>query len=184
MPRQRLPPAYLSQIPRRYFKKRDGDHDGSLSENEFCADWRGGPGRRQGPAGVCSARERYLELRGNGPVHERRSPGPRRCSAKSRAMAGQSRSRPIASAAWSSQRRSGKRARAAHCPIGSHVLGHTFCSHRHVRCAAEGDSGARGAHSTLAMTMRYMHLAPIALRGAIALLNSGQLMGNAANVGS
>ena len=39
-------------------------------------------------------------------------------------------------------------------------------------------------HSTLAMTTRYMHLCPIALREAIALLNFGQLMGNAANVGS
>jgi site-specific recombinase XerD len=36
-------------------------------------------------------------------------------------------------------------------------------------------------HSTLAMTLRYMHLAPTALREAIALLDSGQQMGNAAS---
>jgi len=39
-------------------------------------------------------------------------------------------------------------------------------------------------HSTLAMTMRYMHLAPIALREAIALLNFGQPVGNAASAAS
>lgn len=34
-------------------------------------------------------------------------------------------------------------------------------------------------HSTLAMTLRYMHLAPSTLREAIALLDFGQQMGNA-----
>ena len=33
-------------------------------------------------------------------------------------------------------------------------------------------------HSTLAMTLRYMHLAPSALREAIALLNFGQPEGS------
>jgi len=34
-------------------------------------------------------------------------------------------------------------------------------------------------HSTLSMTLRYMHLAPSALREAIGLLDLGQQMGNA-----
>jgi len=34
-------------------------------------------------------------------------------------------------------------------------------------------------HSTLTMTLRYMHLAPSALREAVALLDLGQQMGNA-----
>ncbi len=34
-------------------------------------------------------------------------------------------------------------------------------------------------HATLTMTMRYMHLAPVALRQAIDLLNFGQPVGNA-----
>ena len=33
-------------------------------------------------------------------------------------------------------------------------------------------------HSTLTMTLRYMHLAPSALREAIALLDLGQRVGN------
>jgi hypothetical protein len=33
-------------------------------------------------------------------------------------------------------------------------------------------------HSTLSMTLRYMHLAPSALRDAIALLNFGQPVGS------
>lgn len=44
---------------------------------------------------------------------------------------------------------------------------------RHAWCAAESDPRTRG-HSTLAMTLRYMHLAPSQLQEAIALLNFGQ----------
>ena len=69
--------------------------------------------------------------------------------------------------------------RAGLRPIGSHVLRHTFCSHLAMRSAAPKAIQELAGHSTLAMTMRYMHLAPIALREAIALLNLGQLMGNA-----
>jgi len=39
-------------------------------------------------------------------------------------------------------------------------------------------------HSTLTMTLRYMHLAPSALTEAIGLLNFGQQMGNAATAAS
>jgi len=63
--------------------------------------------------------------------------------------------------------------------IGSHVLRHTFCSHLAMRGAAPNAIQELAGHSTLAMTMRYMHLAPIALRQAIDLLNFGHPMGNA-----
>jgi hypothetical protein len=35
--------------PAGVFRQRDGDHDGSLSDNEFCRDWRGGPAHGAGP---------------------------------------------------------------------------------------------------------------------------------------
>jgi len=63
--------------------------------------------------------------------------------------------------------------------IGSHVLRHTFCSHLAMRGAPPKGIQELAGHSTLAMTLRYMHLAPIALREAIELLNCGQLMGSA-----
>ena len=63
--------------------------------------------------------------------------------------------------------------------IGSHVLRHTFCSHLAMRGAAPKAIQELVGHSTLTMTLRYMHLAPSALREAVALLDSGQQMGNA-----
>jgi Ca2+-binding EF-hand superfamily protein len=35
--------------PAEMFRKRDSDRDGSVSETEFCGDWRGGPGPGVGP---------------------------------------------------------------------------------------------------------------------------------------
>ncbi|MDX2053056.1 MAG: tyrosine-type recombinase/integrase [Polyangiaceae bacterium] len=64
-------------------------------------------------------------------------------------------------------------------PIGSHVLRHTFCSHLAMRGAAPKAVQELAGHSTLTMTLRYMHLAPSALYEAIALLNFGPYMGNA-----
>jgi integrase len=63
--------------------------------------------------------------------------------------------------------------------ISSHVLRHTFCSHLAMRGAAPKAIQELVGHSTLTMTLRYMHLAPSALREAVALLDSGQQMGNA-----
>jgi integrase len=63
--------------------------------------------------------------------------------------------------------------------IGSHVLRHTFCSHLAMRGAAPKAIQELVGHSTLSMTLRYMHLAPSALREAIGLLDLGQQMGNA-----
>jgi integrase len=65
--------------------------------------------------------------------------------------------------------------------IGSHVLRHTFCSHLAMQGAAPKAVQELAGHSTLAMTLRYMHLAPSALREAIALLDFGQPVGNAAS---
>lgn len=64
--------------------------------------------------------------------------------------------------------------RASLRTIGSHVLRHTFCSHLAMRGAAPKAIQELAGHSTLAQTMRYMHLAPSALREAIELLNAGQ----------
>jgi Phage integrase family/Putative transposase len=46
--------------------------------------------------------------------------------------------------------------------IGSHVLRHTFCSHLAMRGAAPKAIQELVGHSTLTMTLRYMHLAPSA----------------------
>jgi integrase len=62
--------------------------------------------------------------------------------------------------------------------IGSHVLRHTFCSHLAMRGAAPKAIQELVGHSTLTMTLRYMHLAPSALREAIGLLDFGQPVGN------
>jgi integrase len=74
--------------------------------------------------------------------------------------------------------------RAGLRPIGTHVLRHTFCSHLAMRGAAPKAIQELAGHSTLAMTMRYMHLAPIALRQAIDLLDSGQPVGNESKAAS
>jgi integrase len=62
--------------------------------------------------------------------------------------------------------------------IGSHVLRHTFCSHLAMRGAAPKAIQELAGHSTLSMTLRYMHLAPSALREAISLLDLGQPVGS------
>jgi integrase len=62
--------------------------------------------------------------------------------------------------------------------IGSHVLRHTFCSHLAMRGAAPKAIQELVGHSTLSMTLRYMHLAPSALCEAIGLLNFGQPVGS------
>lgn len=62
--------------------------------------------------------------------------------------------------------------------VGSHTLRHTFCSHLAMRGAAPKAVQELAGHSTLSMTLRYMHLAPSALREAIELLNFGQPVGN------
>jgi integrase len=56
--------------------------------------------------------------------------------------------------------------------MGWHVLRHTFCSHLAMRGAAPKAIQELAGHTTLTMTMRYMHLAPAALREAISLLDS------------
>ena len=63
--------------------------------------------------------------------------------------------------------------------IGSHVLRHTFCSHLAMRGAAPKAIQELVGHSTLTMTLRYMHLAPSALREAVGLLDFGQPVGSA-----
>jgi integrase len=62
--------------------------------------------------------------------------------------------------------------------IGSHALRHTFCSHLAMRGAAPKAVQELAGHSTLSMTLRYMHLAPSALREAIRLLDVGQPAGS------
>jgi integrase len=63
--------------------------------------------------------------------------------------------------------------------ITSHVLRHTLCSHLAMRGAAHKAIQELVGHSTLTMTLRYMHLAPSALCEAIDLLNFGQPVGSA-----
>jgi len=74
-------------------------------------------------------------------------------------------------AVWRVAKRAGLRT------IGTHVLRHTFCSHLAMRGAAPKAIQELAGHSTLTMTLRYMHLAPSALREAIELLNFGHPMG-------
>jgi site-specific recombinase XerD len=59
------------------------------------------------------------------------------------------------------------------------VLRHTFCSQLAMRGAAPKAIQELVGHSTLTMTLRYMHLAPSALCEAIDLLNFGQPAGSA-----
>lgn len=69
-----------------------------------------------------------------------------------------------------------KRAGLRH--VGCHVLRHTFCSHLAMRGAAPKAIQELAGHTTLTMTLRYMHLAPSALREAIGLLDLGQPVGS------
>jgi integrase len=55
--------------------------------------------------------------------------------------------------------------------FGWHVLRHTFCSHLAMRGAVPKAIQELAGHTTLAVTLRYMHLAPSALRDAIQLLD-------------
>jgi integrase len=71
-----------------------------------------------------------------------------------------------------------KRAGLRH--VSYHGLRHTFCSHLAMRGAAPKAVQELAGHSTLSMTLRYMHLAPSALREAIDLLNFGQPVGSGA----
>ena len=63
--------------------------------------------------------------------------------------------------------------------IGSHVLRHTCCSHLAMKGAAPKAIQELVGHSTLSMTLRYMHLAPSALTEASGLLDFGQPVGSA-----
>ena len=55
--------------------------------------------------------------------------------------------------------------------FGWHVLRHTFCSHLAMRGAVPKAVQELAGHTTLNVTLRYMHLAPGALHDAIRLLN-------------
>jgi len=74
--------------------------------------------------------------------------------------------------------------RAGLRPIRAHVLRHTFCSHLAMRGAPPKAIQELAGHATMAMTMRYMHLAPSALREASSHLNFWQQVGNAVAVRS
>lgn len=62
--------------------------------------------------------------------------------------------------------------------IGWHVLRHSFCSALAARGAAPKAIQELAGHSSMATTMRYMHLAPTALVEAIDLLNDEPRGGN------
>jgi integrase len=66
---------------------------------------------------------------------------------------------------WRACRRAGLRR------IGWHVLRHTFCSHLAMRGASPKAIQELAGHTTLAVTLRYMHLAPGVLKDAIGLLS-------------
>ena len=55
--------------------------------------------------------------------------------------------------------------------VRSRMLRHTFCSHLAMRDAPPKAIQKLAGHATLAVTMRYTHLAPAVLRQAIELLN-------------
>ena len=61
--------------------------------------------------------------------------------------------------------------RAGILPIGWHALRHTFCSHLALGGAPARVIQELAGHSSLATTLRYMHLVPGATDDAIALLN-------------
>lgn len=61
---------------------------------------------------------------------------------------------------------------------GWHVLRHTFCSHLAMRGAVPKAIQDLAGHQSVAVTNRYMHLAPGELRKAIALLETGRQVGD------
>ena len=64
---------------------------------------------------------------------------------------------------------------------GWHVLRHTFCSHLAMRGAPAIAIKELAGHASIAVTNRYMHLAPGgAARNAIALLETGRQVGDSA----
>jgi site-specific recombinase XerD len=65
-------------------------------------------------------------------------------------------------------KRQRKRAGLRH--IGWHVLRHTFCSHLAMRGAPAVAIKELAGHTSVAITNRYMHLAPAGLHSAIELL--------------
>jgi integrase len=63
---------------------------------------------------------------------------------------------------------------------GWHALRHSFCSHLAMRGAPAVAIKELAGHSSIAVTNRYMHLAPGELRNAIALLEPGRQLGDRA----
>ena len=63
---------------------------------------------------------------------------------------------------------------------GWHALRHSFCSHLAMRGAPVVAIKELAGHSSIAVTNRYMHLAPGELRNAIALLEPGRQLGDRA----
>lgn len=62
---------------------------------------------------------------------------------------------------------------------GRHVLRHSFCSHLAMRGALAIAIKELAGHASIAVTNRYMHLAPGgAARNAIALLEAGRQVGD------
>jgi hypothetical protein len=70
---------------------------------------------------------------------------------------------------WKGLARASRRAKLR--PIGWHMLRHTFCSHLAMRGAVPKAIQELAGHTTMGVTMRYMHMAPSALRDAISLLD-------------
>jgi site-specific recombinase XerD len=61
---------------------------------------------------------------------------------------------------------------------GAHILRHSFCSHLAMRGAPVTAIQELAGHKDLKMTMRYMHLSPGSLAGAIRLLDQAVPAGN------
>lgn len=61
---------------------------------------------------------------------------------------------------------------------GWHALRHTFCSHLAMRGAAPKAIQDLAGHQSIAITNRYLHLAPGELRSAISLLEAGRQVGD------
>jgi site-specific recombinase XerD len=62
--------------------------------------------------------------------------------------------------------------------IGPHALRHTFCSHLAMRGAPPRAIQELAGHRSLNTTLRYMHLSPAAIEGAIRLLEPAQALQN------